>query len=149
MATGTSFHFYEPVTTAHTTQKFPLGFRRMENGKEYTYMKAGAAIAINEAVKLDTADTTGGTVKKTAAVADPIFGVAESVALASGEYGWITTRGPVSVLILDAVAAEDLLGASATAGTLQAAAAGNVDHIRVMALEDGVVANSTKACYIF
>lgn len=149
MATGDIVAIQDAVTTAHTTQKFPLGFRRVENGKEYTYMKAGAAIAINEAVKVSTADTTGGTVIKTAAVADPVFGVCESVALASGEFGWITTRGPVSVKILDAAAAEDLLGASATAGTLQAAAAGNVDHIRVMALEDGAAGDGTKACYIF
>lgn len=149
MATGQAFHFYDPVTTAHTTQKFPLGFRRMENGKEYTYLKAGAAISINMAVKLDVADTTGGTVVKTAATADPVLGVCEAVALASGEYGWITTRGPVSCLILDAVAAEDLLGASATAGILQAAASGTVDHIRVTALEDGASGDGTKACYIF
>lgn len=90
-------------------------------GAEYRYVKAGAAIAAGDAVKVDNSGTDAdkpGTVIPTSGVTDIVEGIAH-VAIASGSYGFITTKGRVyAAKVTDGGAEGDALGASATAGTL-------------------------------
>lgn len=142
------------VIDTHATQVFPLGKVFVaDNGNEYRYMKATAAIPVNSGVMLDIAtDATGLNVIKTAAAGNDLFGVAET-AIASGSYGWITTRGVASCLVADGVAAADPLGATSTAGTLAKiteAGSGSYKFVRAKAL----AANSSggalaKNIYLF
>lgn len=118
------FAFMEPVTTTYTAALLPAsyvtGMRRQENNKTFFLMLAGSAITAGQAVKLDTSAAAGGSVIPTAAIIDPVFGIAET-AIASGSYGWVT-RFPsksASANVASTVGAGEFLRASATAGRLE------------------------------
>jgi len=122
-----------------STQKYglTLGSRWIEeDGTEYTYVKAGAAIAAGDAVKIDTSDTTNlpFTVIKTSAATSKMVGVAES-AFTSGYYGWIVTKGRVEANVATSVAAGDGLIPTSTAGRLGTYANTDVVNIGAYGLE--------------
>lgn len=98
-----------------TEQQLPTGTEVLGNdGAMYRYVLAGAAVTANAAVVLDSAANK---VINSSAVAQSVRGVAP-VAIASGSYGWIVTRGPVTVLGSTGIVAGDYLGTTATAGTV-------------------------------
>lgn len=105
-----------------STQVHPLGATaRGNDGAEYRYIKAAAAISANNALKIST--TAGlDNLLPTAAATDPVVAVAP-VAIASGSWGWVITRGPATVLAAAGSAGQQF-GASATAGTVTALAPG-------------------------
>lgn len=106
-------------TTRSTTQLYPYGtLARDANGNEYTYIKAGAAIAINSAVmpNSDLSDC-----RITSGVNVGLLGVADA-AFANGDNGFILSRGTVSVVTGGAIAVNTLL-APAAGGALAGAAA--------------------------
>jgi len=118
--TGPYIGFTGDSTRRTTTQEFPLGTRAIaENGKEYTYVKAGAAIAAKEAVNFQLSALGFDDVRKSAAAVDKfVLGLADT-AFSSGDYGWVLTRGVGVTLLGSGVAAGDLLSTSgAAAGTL-------------------------------
>lgn len=81
-------------TKTHTTQKHELGFRAADEvGGEFVYVVAGGTITQYAPVKIATgwSATVSGN-------AGRIQGVAQ-VAIASGSYGWVQTRG---VAVVDA-----------------------------------------------
>lgn len=107
-------------TATHTTQKHGLGAKvPATDGREYTYVLAGAAIAATDAVVF----SAGWSAIKTPATADAIFHGVAHVAIASGSYGWVVTRGIVSCKAAATVVAGAAAVTIATAGTLDDTAA--------------------------
>jgi hypothetical protein len=109
-------------TTRSTTTLYPLGtLARDAAGNEYIYVKAGATIPINSAVKAN-ADLSD--VRVTAAAGDALVGVADA-AFATGDNGFLLSRGTVSVITAGAIAANTLLSPAA-AGAMAAMAAADL-----------------------
>jgi hypothetical protein len=80
------------LTRTDDAAKHVLGLRvEDEAGNEYRYVLAGGAITANAPVKVATAfsATVSGNAGRVDAVAP--------VAIASGDYGWVQTRGEVTV----------------------------------------------------
>jgi hypothetical protein len=108
-------------TRRTTTQELPIGTVAFgEAGKEFEYVRAGAAIAQYAAVKLDVSDG-GATVIETAAVTDHLLGIADA-AFAEDEYGFVQTRGRCTAKVEDATTAGLPLQPSAAGGILEATA---------------------------
>lgn len=139
MSTGMKTAFGDLVTYKGTTQLHPLLTKRYEvvgaYVKEFTYVKIGGTVAVNAVVKTDHANNIYGGQVIAGTAAGDLFGVNETgQALASGDYAWITTRGPASALQVDSTSAAAFL-VPANSGALQAGAAGSVEHIRCKAME--------------
>lgn len=104
-----------------TTQQLPLGTKAFDSaGNEYTYVKAGAAIANMEAVTFNGSAAGFDDVRKTSAVNQLLVGVA-TAAFSANDYGFILTRGIVKCLAVDATAVGSLVVPSATAGVVKLA----------------------------
>lgn len=109
----------EDSTRRSTTTIYPLGtLARDVNGNEYIYVKAGATIVANAPV-VPNADLSD--VRPTSAVNQAVLGVADA-AFASGDNGFIMSKGTIQVNTAGGIAANTLL-ASAAAGLLAGAAA--------------------------
>lgn len=137
-----AFCFSDKVTDISSTLPpgYYVGMRRYESGREYTYMQADDTVAVNSPVKLDiAASATAQKVTPTAAAGDGFFGVAET-AITDEYYGWITTRGVASCLVLDGVAIDDPL-APGNGALDTAVEAGSGDYEFVVAI--ALVANSS------
>lgn len=105
------------VTRVTTTAEFMLGTTHHQDANTYRYVKASAAIAVGDLLRIDNADADEPfALRPTSAVNQPIAGVAH-VAIASGSYGWVTVRGKVTAKVAASTAAGSQLGSSATAGT--------------------------------
>jgi len=125
-----------------TTQKAPLGSKIWdENGNEYTYIKAGAAIAQNDAVKMNGSALGYDDVRSTAAAGTVVFGVA-TYAFNNAEYGFVCTRGVVTCKVVVATAAGSPLVTNGTSGTLALADATAITYRPIVALVTGVAAGS-------
>lgn len=110
----------DSTTRSQTAPPYPLGtLARDASGNEYTLVKAGAAIAVNEAVRFNAGL---GDVRVTSATQQLVFGVADA-AFASGDFGWLLTRGSVTCKVVAATAINSLLVTGGTAATLQLATA--------------------------
>jgi hypothetical protein len=146
------YSFIDAVTDTSTTAKYPVGTRRLQNGREYVYQQADDAITVNQAVKLDLAASASGLkVTPTAAAGDSVFGVAET-AIADESYGWITVRGVASVSVANGTAADDPLGASVAAGVLakiSEAGSGDYKFVAGIAMEaNGSGSAAAKNAYL-
>ena len=93
-----------------------LGTRVLdEDGNEYVFVKAGGTITVSTPVKI-----AAGLVATVSGNAGVVFGVSH-VAIASGSYGFVQTRGVVDSNVEDALAAGALLAGTTDAnGDLQA-----------------------------
>lgn len=126
-------------TATHTVQKHPLGAKILAtDGREYTYVKASAAISATEAVVFGAAYAA----TKTPATADISWHGVAHVAIASGSYGWVVTRGIVNVLAAATVVALAPAVPIATAGTLDDTA-GSTANALAMASGAGAIFLST------
>lgn len=83
---------------------------------EFVYVQANGAIAQYDAVAVDS-DEQAAPLSATNAITGVVIGVAQ-VAFADNEYGFVQTRGDVSVNVLASAAADVQLYATATAGSL-------------------------------
>lgn len=102
----------------------PLGTRAFASGgREYVFVKAGAAIALYDALKFNGSATGVDDVRPTSAAHQFVVGAADGTAFASGDYGFMLAKGATTVLVTDGVAAGVSLRSSATAGLLIASAA--------------------------
>jgi len=90
------------------------------DGKVYKYIRAGAAIAVGDALKVDYAEGLND-FDPTSAATSKLAGVAE-VAIADNEYGFVVVKGTVVAKLSGSTAANAGLIPSATAGTLGTAA---------------------------
>jgi hypothetical protein len=112
-------------------------------GNEYTYVRAGAAIALNDAVMFEGSALGYDAVIPTAAAQQYVLGVA-TAAFADLEYGLVLTRGIVTCKVVVATAAGSLLATgAAAAGTLELAEATDLVGAKsAVALVTGVAAGS-------
>jgi hypothetical protein len=111
-----------PVDTDHrsATAAINPGTRGFdENGNEYTYVLAGGVIPVRSACVQGAAANT---VVASSAAQQLVRGIAET-AFASGEYGFILTRGYATALVVNSTAAGSLLATGSVAGTLELAEA--------------------------
>lgn len=109
----------DTFTTTTDGRMFSLGERYVDsNGKEWTFVKASAAIAQYDVV---TYDETFSTVVAPLGTANDArgdsVGVA-AVAFASGAYGWLQIRGVCTMNVLASCAANVRLNTTGTAGSL-------------------------------
>lgn len=108
----------EDSTRRSTTTLYPLGtLARDAAGNEYTYVKAGAAIAVNEPVRLNAGL---GDVRATSAAQQAVLGVADA-AFANADNGFILSRGSVTCKVVGGTAINSLLVTGAVAATLELA----------------------------
>jgi hypothetical protein len=130
-------------TERSTVQLFPLGARVFDkDGGEYTYVKAGASIAKNDAVRFAGSSLGYDDVRPTSAVSQGVLGVATE-AFSSGDYGFVQTRGVVPLCkCVNGTAAGALLGSTGTAGTLGLAVNTDLQGRGAVALVTGVAAGS-------
>lgn len=137
--------FPHPTTEVSTTEVVPLGTTGVDGiGNEYTFVKAGAAIALNDAVRFAGSVAGWDDVRPTSALAQVVVGAARN-AIGSGSFGWIQTNGVAIVKVVVSTAAGSSLVSSATAGTLQLAAATDIAYRPAVALVTGVAAGSEVA----
>jgi hypothetical protein len=105
------------------TYGVPLGTRAFASGgREYMFVKAGAAIAAKDALRFGLSATGTDDVRATSAANQHVIGAADGTAFASGDYGFMLTKGYTTVLATDSITAGATVISSATAGLLIAAA---------------------------
>jgi hypothetical protein len=133
-------------TKRSTTAETELGSKQEDNiGNEYRYIKAGAAIAQYDAVRLSGSALGFDDVRPTSAINQVVIGAA-TAAFASGDYGYILTKGVATVKTVVSTAAGSQLVSNGTAGTLAIAVAANDLAVRpAVALVTGVAAGSAVA----
>lgn len=121
-ATGV-FGSDDELTDLYTTEKFPLGSYREEDGKGYRFVKLDAGATAAAVGNLAYFTTTAWNVTATAAntASGCEAGVFISVIAASG-YGWIQTWGVVTVAtsgVDDIAKGDGLIGAGSAAGSVR------------------------------
>lgn len=125
---------------------FKLGDEIEQNGNKYKYVTSGAAIATGQAVLIDPVTFEVVEATTTLAVDVSAVGVTVFAFAASGEFGWVQTKGNFSLDVATGLTAGQLLYTSATAGRL--GAQGGSD---VLVTGVSVVANTSSAgvaaCY--
>lgn len=123
MAILTGPQFFIPSggdTKRVTVAEAQLGSKAWDAlGNEYTYIKAGAAIAVNDALRFNGSALGYDDVRPTGAVAQPVIGVA-TAAFNANECGYVMTDGVASVKTSGVVAVNTQLVSSAVAGQLAA-----------------------------
>lgn len=101
-----------------TASPLPLGTVGEDAaGNEYTLVRAGAAIALNDPVRLNAGL---GDVRAVSAAQQNCIGVADT-AFASLAYGWLLTRGNVVARVVAGTAINSTLATGAVAATLELA----------------------------
>lgn len=124
-----------------------LGTRVMAtDGQEYLYVLAGSAITQYNVVGVD--ENYNAYPITTAIAGDGWTIGAAQVAFASGDYGWVCTKGSnVSITVLGACAADVALYTSATAGKLDDTATTSLVKIEgIVLVTAAATAASTREC---
>jgi hypothetical protein len=104
------------------THGVPLGTRAYASGgREYVFVKAGAAIAAKDALRFGLSATGLDDVRPTSALQQFVVGAADGTAFDSGDYGFMLAKGYSTVLATDSITAGATVVASGTAGLLIAA----------------------------
>jgi len=141
------------ATTNPAPQSLVPGFKvyHDNSGRIFEFVQANGSINQYDAVKRDPSVTTAGYVISTAAVGDAIEGTNDQSGgnRVSGDQFWITFSGDCTINLAASISAGKLLGASATGGTLQAASASNIDHIRSVALAASGGGGGATACRLY
>ena len=123
-----------------------LGTRVMAtDGQEYLYVVAGSAITQYNVVGVDENYSA---YPLTKAQADDGWTIgAAQVAFASGDYGWVCTKGSnVNITVLGACAADVALYTSATAGKLDDATSSQTKIEGIVLVAAAATAASTREC---
>jgi hypothetical protein len=143
--TGRKSFFPGDDTTRSTTALTSVGsLADDENGNVYRYVKAGAAIAANDAVRFQGSAAGWDDIRPTSAVSQVVVGVA-TAAFDSAAYGFILVEGVATTKVTAATAAGSQLGSSATAGTLELLDGSDIAYRPAVALVTGVAAGSAVA----
>jgi hypothetical protein len=132
-------------TTRSTTALAPLGMKAFgPTGEEFRYVKAGAAIALYDAVRFQGSALGWDDIRPTSAANQVVVGAA-TAAFDSGAYGFIQTKGVATVKVVVATTAGVNLVSNGTAGTLAVAQAADTTSGQAVALVTGVAAGSAVA----
>lgn len=107
---------------------------------EYVFVSASSAIAANDCVAITNAYAAAPVTKALADAGNKI-GVAQ-IAIASGSYGWVQTRGVGSVNVLASAASGAALYTTATAGKLDDTATSQtlIESLKLTATNGGSTA---------
>jgi len=117
------------------------------DGKVFVFVSAGGAIDAYDAVGIDE-DYEATTLTTAAATDGHKIGVAQ-VSFASGEYGWVQVRGVCELNVAGNYAADGILYTTATAGTLDDAAATTLCRIHgLIGTESGTTGATTVAAFM-
>lgn len=137
--------FLDQVADISVTQLYPMRSLRHENGIDYIYVQANAAITQYQACAIDAAaSTTGNKVTPTTATSSYVEGVAQ-VAVTTQYFFWLAIKGVVSCKILTAATVGQLMTSTAVAGVLGAGGATDaLVHVTGVALEAGAATNAAK-----
>ena len=125
-----------------------LGVWRYEAGKILRYVKSGALIPRNEAVRFDSSATTaaliGNQVLQVSGRTNVMAGIADNATFASLSFGWITVAGPATARVADAAIVGSQLGPSANTGVLADSyiATPTILHFKAVALAAGLSSGS-------
>lgn len=115
------------------TYGIPLGTRAFASGgREYIFVKAGAAVAAKDALRFGLSAAGFDDVRPTSAVDQYVVGAADGTAFSSGDFGFMLTKGPTTVLATDNITAGASVASSATAGLLAAAADTDINRAGVV-----------------
>lgn len=107
------------LTDVSTTPKFERGSIAVLNGNEYVYVQAGSAVASGDFLVVDVTSASEPFVMIPSSAVNQAIEAVAPLAIASGSYGWVLTRGNVTgAKVAASTAANAQLGSSATAGTL-------------------------------
>jgi len=113
----------EGVLVQYDEAPIPLGgLITHPNGDVFQCIRAGAAIALNDALELDQAEGAND-FHPTSATAQPVHGIAV-VALADNKFGFMQIRGVATVKVAASFAAGLAATTTSTAGTLDDVAPG-------------------------
>ncbi len=106
-----------------TVQKHALGIElQCDDGTRRKYVRAGAAVAQYDALKVDVAEGAYD-LDPTGAVLQPIAGVCPVSGVADNNFFWAIVRGKATVKVAATIVAGAHLVSTATAGTLDDTAA--------------------------
>jgi hypothetical protein len=134
------------LTRTTTQSEVPLGQKVQTQDGEYMYVKAAGAVTVSgDAVAPSGLIQSTGGIVRAASTTLGFLGVAEAP-FASGEYGYIKTKGFVSAMVASGTTANSLIQTTATSGVL-----GNVTTSGTavgMALEANAGAAAAKAVYL-
>lgn len=141
--TGPASGFATDSDGRSSTAKHALGTIAYDaSGNKYRYVKAGATIAINSAVKCNGSALGFDDVRPTAAAGDVCIGSA-TAAFATGDYGFIQVEGLATVKVVVSTAVGSALVTTATAGTLGLAGTSDLAGQKTaVAIVTGVAAGS-------
>lgn len=134
-------------TRRTTTAEAALGDRKYDAsfpGNEFTYIKAGASIAQYDAVRFAGSTLGFDDVRPTSAANQVVIGAA-TAAFASGDYGYVQTRGVATVKTVVSTTAGVAVVTNGTAGTLAACTAADTTFSNAVCLVTGVAAGSAVA----
>lgn len=106
-------------TTRHDEAKIAVGTKAFSQDGEFVYVKAGGAIPASGTVGPVSVATTLSAVVNGDSDTGAFLGVAEA-SFASGEWGFIRTKGPCTAVVESGASAGGYLQLSATAGKLKA-----------------------------
>lgn len=111
----------------------PLGTRAFASGgREYVFVKAGASVALRDALRFGLSAAGYDDVRPTSAVDQYVVGAADGTAFSSGDFGFMIVKGPTTVLATDSITAGASVASSATAGLLVAAADTDINRAGVV-----------------
>lgn len=147
---------YGKLTDTYTTATLPRSlvvgqqFVDFNTGKFYQLMKAGASIAVGDALKFDPAIADQAEVIPTAAATDGFHAVhcVTGAAVADQTIFWAQIRGPITVKVAASQSSGVILAPSGTAGTLTVASAAAVQQIRAVLTADSG-AGGVTAAYLY
>jgi hypothetical protein len=105
-------------TTRHDEAKIAVGSKAFSQDGEFVYVQAGAAFPASGTVGPVSVATTLSAVVTGDLDTGAFLGIADA-AFASGEFGFIRTKGPATVVVESGAVAGNLLQLSATAGKLK------------------------------
>lgn len=113
------------LADSSTTPLFERGSVTLLNGNEYMYAQAGSAIAAGDFLVVDVTSTSEPFVLVPSSAVNQAIEAVSPIAIASGSYGWVLTKGNlVGAKVAASTAANAQLGSSATAGTASTVSVG-------------------------
>lgn len=117
------------------------------NGAEFMFVLAGSAITVNQAVGITPVTCSAAPLTKALADAGAEFAVAP-VAIASGYYGWVQTKGAASVTLKNSCLPNVALYTTASAGMLDDTSASQTRVYGVRAQVTSTSSGSAKLCWV-
>lgn len=136
------------TTPEYPSTPFPVGLRvNSNNGGQFVFVLAGAAITANQAVGITPVTMSTSALTKAIADSGAEFAVAP-VAIASGSYGWVQTKGNPSITLKNTCLPNVPLYTSASDGMLDDTSASQTRIYGVRARATAGSSGAAKVCWV-